>query len=65
MSKTKKKGGGGAARRRHCGPIQKAKRNAKYAAMPAIVERNRRRKRLKHFKHHPNDLVIAKLVGIK
>lgn len=42
--------------RRHCGPIHAEARKKRYAAMPGIVTRNKKRKLLKHVMHHQNDL---------
>lgn len=42
--------------RRTCGQYQAKVRKEKYAKQFATTEANRRRKRLRHFKQHPNNI---------
>lgn len=52
----------GKARRRHCGPIQAAANKLKYARQVQRTEANRLKKRQRHVRDHPNDLVTVKLL---
>ena len=54
--------------RRTCGAVQSKTRKEKYAKQYGVTEKNRRIKRLKHLKKHPNHIKgmeeIRKALGI-
>ena len=54
--------------RRTCGAVQAKTRKEKYARQYGVTEKNRRIKRLRHFKKHPNHIKgmeeLRKALGI-